>query len=259
MTTRTYDELAQIDPLQVIDPQFIIQRSGKDFVLYAGLLGGVHKKGVQSIETTVVQVPSDTNNHFAVVKATVIMKNGERFDGIGDASPASIGNKSIIPHVLRMAETRAKGRAMRDAINVGVTMSEELGGMEEVVETPRSDRPARRAPDLMTAAIGASNNTLPDKAKRPKPEKSAVSFDVPLRDLPSSDWEKFQTRLITKAEAAGVTEAEVLKIACDMYLKDVDPVDIENVYKSLTTNQFIALANDLDKGAAFIAGSAIGA
>ena len=106
----------------------MIERQGKRFVLYAGLLEEAHSRGLRSIETELLQVPSSENGEVAIVRAVVRMEDG-KFAGIGDASPQNVG-RMIAPHLIRMAETRAKARALRDAINVGVTAFEELGGEE---------------------------------------------------------------------------------------------------------------------------------
>ena len=113
----------------------MIERQGKRFVLYAGLLEEAHNRGLRSIETELLQVPASSNGEVAIVKAVVRTEEG-KFGGIGDASPENV-NRAIAPHLIRMAETRAKARALRDAINVGVTAFEELGGEDEAVETPR--------------------------------------------------------------------------------------------------------------------------
>jgi hypothetical protein len=111
----------------------MIERQGKRFVLYAGLLEEAHSRGLRSIETELLQVPAKENGEVAIVKAVVRTEEG-KYSGIGDASPQNV-NRAIAPHLIRMAETRAKARALRDAINVGVTAFEELGGPgeEEVV------------------------------------------------------------------------------------------------------------------------------
>jgi hypothetical protein len=107
-----------------------------------------HSRGLRSIETDLLQVPGAGNGEVAIVRAVVRTEDG-KFTGIGDASPENV-NRTIAPHVIRMAETRAKARALRDAINVGVTAFEELGGEDggEVVESPRGsdgdERPAAR-------------------------------------------------------------------------------------------------------------------
>lgn len=113
--------------------EYMIERQGKRFVLYAGLLEEAHSRGLRSIETELLQVPAKENGEVAIVKAVVRTEEG-KYSGIGDASPQNV-NRAIAPHLIRMAETRAKARALRDAINVGVTAFEELGGPgeEEVV------------------------------------------------------------------------------------------------------------------------------
>jgi hypothetical protein len=116
--------------------EYMIERQGKRFVLYAGLLEEAHNRGLRSIETELLQVPTKENGEVAIVKAVIRTEEG-KFGGIGDASPQNV-NRAIAPHLIRMAETRAKARALRDAINVGVTAFEELGGEEEIVESPKS-------------------------------------------------------------------------------------------------------------------------
>lgn len=98
----------------------------KDVVTYPGLLSKAHEEGLQRIATRLVQVPSDENGRTAIARALVETKKG-RFEGIGDADPSNV-TPFIAAHLIRMAETRAKARALRDAVNIGVISFEELDG-----------------------------------------------------------------------------------------------------------------------------------
>jgi len=121
--------------------EHMIERGGRRYVLYAGLLDEAHSRGLRSIETELLQAPSAENGHLAIVRAVVRTEDG-RFSGIGDASPENV-SRAIAPHLIRMAETRAKARALRDAINVGVTAFEELSEGEEAVEQALQQRGQR--------------------------------------------------------------------------------------------------------------------
>jgi len=100
----------------------------KDVVTYQGLLSKVHEAGLKTIRATLVQVPSNDNGQTAIAKVEVTTEQGT-FEAFGDASPESV-NSFIVPHLIRVAETRAKARAFRDAVNIGLLSFEELDGEE---------------------------------------------------------------------------------------------------------------------------------
>lgn len=116
----------------------------KEVATYAGLLARAHEEGLKAIATRLVQVPSPDNGMTAIVEATVETSKGT-FGGIGDANPDNV-NRRVAAHLIRMAETRAKARALRDAVNIGMVALEELGGEEEVAEARPAPAPARPAP-----------------------------------------------------------------------------------------------------------------
>jgi len=142
--------------------EYMIERQGKRFVLYAGLLEEAHSRGLRSIETELLQVPAAENGDVAIVRAVVRMEEG-KFSGIGDAGPQNVG-RMIAPHLIRMAETRAKARALRDAINVGVTAFEELGGEEAggAERAPAYEEPAASR----QAAVEENRGGLPATRKQ---------------------------------------------------------------------------------------------
>lgn len=106
----------------------------KEVALYKGLLAKAHEEGLSSIRTHQLQFATDENARTAISKARVTTSKGT-FEGIGDASPDNVP-PHILPHLNRMAETRAKARALRDAVNIGVVSFEELDGASEAAGSP---------------------------------------------------------------------------------------------------------------------------
>ena len=132
----------------------MITRQGKQYVLFQGLLDEAHTQGLRGIDTELLQVPGPDNGNVAIVKAVCEMEDGRKFSGIGDASPENVG-RNIAPHVIRMAETRAKARALRDAVNVGATALEELSEGDDAPPAGTSyGRSSQRGPDGASAGAG---------------------------------------------------------------------------------------------------------
>jgi hypothetical protein len=132
----------------------MITRQGKQYVLFQGLLDEAHTQGLRGIDTELLQVPGPDNGNVAIVKAVCEMEDGRKFSGIGDASPENVG-RNIAPHVIRMAETRAKARALRDAVNVGATALEELSEGDDAPPAGTSyGRSSQRGRDGASAGAG---------------------------------------------------------------------------------------------------------
>lgn len=167
--------------------EFVIERSGKPFVLYAGLLDKAHEDGLRAIRTTLMQIPSDSNDQVAICQAVVEMADGKTFSGLGDASPRNVP-RPMVEALIRFAETRAKARALRDAVNVGMVSLEELGIDED-------DQPA-----------GA-----------PSPRSTARELAPPAK--PNGGWAVIWQRwekLAGQAAQAGVPAAALTPITPEM-------------------------------------------
>src|SRR5207247_10964817 len=99
-----------------------------------------HEEGLARLRTSLLQIPTEDNGRVAIAKAEVETGKG-LFEGIGDACPENV-DEFLAPHLIRVAETRAKARALRAAVNVGVVRFEELDG----VSLNRDSSPGSGAP-----------------------------------------------------------------------------------------------------------------
>lgn len=155
-------------------------QGGKEHVTYDGLLNMAHAEGLCGIETELLQAPTEANGQTAICKATVTITRqdgGHIFTGIGDANPRNT-NKLIALHAIRMAETRAKARALRDALNIKGCAFEELGGGDEMGAKPAASTsasaPEPMATDAQKAKIAQGCEKLGwDAAKK---ERFLVTF-----------------------------------------------------------------------------------
>jgi hypothetical protein len=143
-----------------IKREFIVNRQGRDFVLYGGLLDAAHEKGLRGIRTTIVQAPTDLNGHIAIVHAVVLGADGQEFHGIGDADQGNV-SRMMLPHLLRMCETRAKARALRDFVNVGAALADD----------PTGDDPSE--PD--GGDVATTHGRRPEPAPKPRFEDQEFS------------------------------------------------------------------------------------
>lgn len=163
----------------------------EDVVTYAGLLSLAHDQGLKKIETALVQLPEETNGHTAVFLAIVETESGI-YKGHGDASPDNVASR-IIPHIIRMAETRAKARALRDAVNIGVVSIEELAleGNGRPVNGGSTESPPNHG-----------SNRIPGVRSRSRPK--AESEQPSNSDSPMTDAQRrYLFRLLAERQIEG--------------------------------------------------------
>ncbi len=189
-------------------PDLYIDLRGKQVVTYRGLLHLAHQRGLLSIETALVQTPSKDNAETAIVssRVTMMVDGGEHaFTGIGDANPKNVG-RNIAPHAIRMAETRAKARALRDAVNIGVVSVDELIGGKVSEYSAEAEQPGQHRDPV--AELAAAKDTLARKvadAARGVPDALPVGKWI-LR-VASDLYGEPVTRLESPEQCAAVEEA----------------------------------------------------
>ena len=88
-----------------MDKKFTIERQGKSFVLYAGLLDEAHRQGLLSIRTKILQFPAPENGNCCIAHAEAVVEKASdggglvqrTFEGIGDASEANVVGGDGLP------------------------------------------------------------------------------------------------------------------------------------------------------------------
>ena len=158
-----------------LDERFLTNIKGKDFVLYAGVLDLATQKGLLKLEVELLQYPTAENGKEAICRAIAVGKNGEMFADIGDANPGNCA-ELIVKHLIRMASTRAKGRALRDMCNIGIACLEELSDFGDVIgsDQPKKTTVKKTAKNTDTKGLKAKvDNKKKAPAKAPKDDKTA--------------------------------------------------------------------------------------
>jgi hypothetical protein len=110
-----------VPPKPAMPAEFLVQIQGKPFVTFQGLLHLAHQQGLLSLTARFISVTAD----LALAEATAMFHDGRTFTEAADATPTNV-NSRIKPHFARMALTRAKARALRDALNLAYVCAEEL-------------------------------------------------------------------------------------------------------------------------------------
>lgn len=142
-----------------MEKQHWVNLNGRDYPLYSGVLDAAHKLEVESILVSIIQLPSADNEYTAICRAEVTLAGGRTFADIGDANPKNT-NSRIATALLRMASTRAKGRALRDATNIGQTLFEELPDLDESAARGSGLRTGTGPQSADSSAIGDSNREV---------------------------------------------------------------------------------------------------
>jgi len=224
-----------------LDERFIKNLKGKDFVLYAGLLDLGHQIGLKSIQVEAVQFPNKDNGNEGICKATVFANDGRQFTEIGDASPKNV-NAQISVHVLRMAATRAKGRALRDFTNIGMTCLEELGNTDDAIPNDNSNVLPMQKQRQRRSANEAAKPETPPKDQNSDPPKTPVEKAKDKDKSPSG-------ATISTAQRNAIMSLCTRKSISEQELEK----QIEEAYKStldnLTTSEASSLIRSLQQAA----------
>jgi len=109
------------EQVQGIAPQFITYLHGKAFIQYAGLLQAARAQGLQSLDATW----TFNDEGLSLAHAVATFTDGRRHSECGDSTPSS--GKRVGDAWRRLALTRAKARALRDALALGICSIEEMG------------------------------------------------------------------------------------------------------------------------------------
>lgn len=127
--------------------KFIINIKGKDAIKVDGLIALAHDKGIKSMETEIVQFPTQENQWTCIAKTKVVGYGWNPvenkiveviFEDFADANPNNCTAMTKTSYI-RMASTRSVGRALRKYTNIDMVCSDEIGNVTDEPAEPIID------------------------------------------------------------------------------------------------------------------------
>jgi hypothetical protein len=218
-----------------LDDRFIKSIKGKEFVLYSGLLDLAHQIGIQSIRVKTIQYPTKENGLEAICEAHVESKNGENFIEIADANPNNVA-PLVKAHILRMAATRAKARALRDFTNIGITCLEELGNIDDL----ENDNENRTSKPRQLKASQASTGTVDAKAETSDDQKKTETAQAKKKENPQKEPSDSNASngpqmsaaqkkaILNLAQRRGLSEEDLNKLSIESFNVNFEYLDSSN-------------------------------
>ena len=167
-----YKHKASFKVSEKFKTKFNTKTAGGETMSADGLVALAHIKGMWKCETKIIQFPNADNGNMCICQATVggydwdpienkIIK--VEYSDIGDASPQNC-NRMVAPSFIRMASTRALGRALRKYTNIDMLCTEELGE-DDVATESMDDATAKMVePQQLIAMKGIIQQKGIDKA-----------------------------------------------------------------------------------------------
>jgi hypothetical protein len=189
------------NPVQKLEEKFIVNLHGKDFCVYEGILNAAHSKKLKRLEVQILQFPSEENNYEVICQATAETAQGEIFSDVGDANKNNVNSK-IVPHLIRMASTRAKSRVLRDMTNIGIATVEELGDIDSVIGAGKNnivDIKKKTKPRTNSKSKPAANGNGSDKAKISKAQEHAIMNLSKRRDISPDELGKMSKEMFNSS------------------------------------------------------------
>jgi len=219
-------------PVPRLDDRFMTNIKGKDFCLYAGVLDLATQLGLLKLEVELLQYPSKENGNEAICRAVAVGKSGQVFSDVGDANPNNC-HSMIAKHLIRMASTRAKGRALRDMCNIGIACLEELADFDDVIGSGKPKKASPKKTAGKTEPKAAPKKTAAKKKAPVKaaPEPKASAKEEPKTDAGDQDRSKQPPISLAQKKALynlsrrrGISVEELENMALDTY-----GVELENL------------------------------
>ncbi len=197
-----------------IESRFIREINGRQFVTYSGLLEMAKSSGLDRLEVEVLQYPSESNGFCCVCLATAELNSSKTAKDIGEASKSNLDSR-VAEFLFSMASTRAKARALRNLLGIGITALEELGSFSDVIPEEAKNNPDPKADNTSTGV-----KSTPSSAQTEGPAFSSNRIT-----------QKQKKYILTLSTEAGIARSDLLDHCKAEYGAVLDHISREDASK----------------------------